>query len=189
MRWHGELVRPGSLVAYLPQTTAQGDLSLRELLMNGEDATEGGATGVLRLVWEGAPEAIDALLPVLDRPLRSLPPLRRVWPSSPRSDMGIPTPRTAAELCQSILEHMDRGSAVLLHCRAGLGRTGTMLACTLIALGEAVEEALLTVKRSCPGYIQSPIQHVFLRHFAEFPSREEILFDAPRDEVPRLAGA
>ena len=41
---------------------------------------------------------------------------------------------------------MRAGDAVLLHCAAGLGRTGTAAACVLKALGLDAQEALQRVR-------------------------------------------
>jgi atypical dual specificity phosphatase len=86
----------------------------------------------------------------------------------PIDDMGIPFPRESAELCRTVRRHMDQGRAVLLHCRAGKGRTGTMLACCLISNGQSAEEALREVRRVNRHYVESDAQEAFLKHFEEY---------------------
>ncbi|MFV8749452.1 protein-tyrosine phosphatase family protein [Nannocystaceae bacterium ST9] len=83
----------------------------------------------------------------------------------PIPDMSFPTPRFAATICERVIESMERG-AVLLHCHAGHGRTGTIAACCLVALGETPERALLRVRVINPRYIQTPSQEQCIRHFA-----------------------
>ncbi|HXE47208.1 MAG TPA: tyrosine-protein phosphatase, partial [Ramlibacter sp.] len=47
---------------------------------------------------------------------------------------------------QQIAAALRQGDAVLLHCAAGLGRTGSTAACVLKALGVPTEEALQRVR-------------------------------------------
>ena len=52
---------------------------------------------------------------------------------------------------------------VLVHCGAGLGRTGTMLACYLVHAGMAPGEAIETVRRARPGSIETREQEECVR--------------------------
>lgn len=86
----------------------------------------------------------------------------------PIADMGIPTPRAAADLCFQMIQLMSDGERVLLHCKAGLGRTGTLLACCLVAMGSTPEAAMLTLRKKNRYYIQTTVQEQFVRHFSAF---------------------
>lgn len=88
----------------------------------------------------------------------------------PIPDMGIPTPRQAAQVCREILASMRRAEPVLLHCRAGLGRTGMLLACCLVARGEEPGRAVTLVRETNRNYIQTTAQEKFIDHFAAFLS-------------------
>lgn len=90
------------------------------------------------------------------------------WLHFPIDDMGIPTPRRAAGLVQEIVESISRGEPVLAHCKAGLGRTGTMLSCCLVALGHDPGEAIVAVRSICTHYIQRQRQERFVHDFARF---------------------
>ena len=85
----------------------------------------------------------------------------------PIPDMGIPTPRACAQVCQGLIEELE-ARPVLLHCRGGLGRTGTVAACCLVSLGRAPEQALSEVRAVNRNYVQSPAQVQFIRHYADW---------------------
>jgi protein-tyrosine phosphatase len=64
-------------------------------------------------------------------------------------DFGVPDDREAyLGLVQSVARDVEEGKCVLVHCGAGIGRTGTLAACVLVALGLDEEEALTSVRRA-----------------------------------------
>ncbi|WP_394841965.1 hypothetical protein LZC95_33430 [Pendulispora brunnea] len=85
----------------------------------------------------------------------------------PIADMGIPALGPTAHLCRSIQRWMADGERVTVHCHAGLGRTGTILAATLVWLGESADDALANVRTAQPMYVQTIAQRDFVRRFAE----------------------
>ncbi|MHC4885453.1 MAG: phosphatase domain-containing protein, partial [Planctomycetota bacterium] len=44
------------------------------------------------------------------------------------------------------------------HCGTGIGRTGTMLACYLVAQGRSADAAIRELRRSRPGSIETRAQ-------------------------------
>ena len=69
------------------------------------------------------------------------------WRHVPMRNFGLPEdgPGFRREV-QALAQSLREGDAVLLHCAAGLGRTGTAAACLLKALGLPPEEALQRVR-------------------------------------------
>jgi atypical dual specificity phosphatase len=57
---------------------------------------------------------------------------------------------------------IQEGDVLAVHCRAGLGRTGTVVAGWLIHEGLTAEAALDRLRRIDPGYVQSSQQEAFL---------------------------
>jgi atypical dual specificity phosphatase len=57
--------------------------------------------------------------------------------------------------------------ATVVHCGAGLGRTGTMLACALVSRGVRAEAAIDRVRTLRPYSIETVEQEDCVRHYAE----------------------
>jgi protein-tyrosine phosphatase len=69
------------------------------------------------------------------------------WLNLPMPNFGVPEDRAAfRHEVQHIANALRHGDAVLLHCAAGMGRTGSTAACVLKALGLDTEEALQRVR-------------------------------------------
>lgn len=83
----------------------------------------------------------------------------------PIDDMKAPSLHSAANLCSHVERLVAAGRVVALHCRAGLGRTGTALACIRIWRGDTALRALDLVRGVNPWFIQSAEQVAFLSTF------------------------
>jgi protein-tyrosine phosphatase len=69
------------------------------------------------------------------------------WLHLPMRNFGVPEdPSGFRREVGEIAGAIRRGDAVLLHCAAGMGRTGTTAACVLKALGLEAKEALQRVR-------------------------------------------
>lgn len=88
----------------------------------------------------------------------------------PIDDMAVPGMEAAQGLCRWVENTMATGGVVVLHCRAGLGRTGTMLAAQLIHGGVAAVEALEQARAINPRWVQSDAQVRFLSEFETWRS-------------------
>ncbi len=65
----------------------------------------------------------------------------------PIVDFGLPTTAAMRETLDLIDAALADGGVVYLHCRAGIGRTGTVAGCLLVEHGFAPDEALELLQR------------------------------------------
>ena len=67
---------------------------------------------------------------------------------------------------RDIVQRLEQGQNVVVHCRGGLGRTGTVTACVLVALGRhSADEAIGAVRQTRKGTVQTREQEDFVRLF------------------------
>lgn len=85
----------------------------------------------------------------------------------PIPDRAPPTFAQAVDVCRLAEHAIQSNRGVAVHCRGGLGRTGTLLAAILIWLGDAADEAIASVRARNPFAIQTPAQSRFLHDFAD----------------------
>jgi hypothetical protein len=100
------------------------------------------------------------------------PPAQRL--SHPITDFGVPTVASMQAILNDVQNALDQGGKVYLHCRAGIGRTGTVAATWLVAQGLPPEQALgLLAQKWCavdkhaqePHSPETEAQRVFVRHW------------------------
>jgi atypical dual specificity phosphatase len=84
----------------------------------------------------------------------------------PVEDMEAPT-QEQLERCVSAIERANgHGMGVAVHCGAGLGRTGVVLAAYFVAKGVAAQNAIGKVRRLRPGSIETDEQADAVVEFA-----------------------
>jgi len=100
-------------------------------------------------------------------------PPRRDWINSaglmlihePMMDMAAPE-RGQLEHCVSVIRKAhDRKMGLAIHCAAGLGRTGVVLACYFIDKGLTAANAMARVRRLRPGSIETEEQEKAIEEF------------------------
>jgi protein-tyrosine phosphatase len=84
-------------------------------------------------------------------------------------DMSVPQEAESEKFetfVEDVVQWLQQGKNVVVHCRGGLGRTGTLAACVLVALGgHSAEEAINAVREARKGTVQTREQEDFVRYF------------------------
>ena len=85
------------------------------------------------------------------------------------NDMGIPEFSDLVNSVDFIHQRITNDEPVMVHCLAGLGRTGTILACYLIKYENmSADDAVEKVRRERHGSIQSFSQEEIIFRFEKF---------------------
>ena len=112
------------------------------------------------------------------------------WHHLPIPDMAVPSARFEAGWQRSgetIRACLRDGFDVLVHCKGGLGRAGTIAARLLVELGSTPEEAVQAVRAARPGAIETPAQR---DHVLAQASLSEAMPDTSSDAMmDRAVGA
>ena len=122
------------------------------------------------------PKSIITLMPTYELVESGVPGLGQAvsdlgmgWHHLAIDDMEAPTEVFEVawkEALPKLLEIVKNGDNVLVHCRGGLGRSGTVAAMLLIELGMAHKEAVATVRSARPGAIETYEQETYVRRYA-----------------------
>lgn len=115
------------------------------LLDDLAEAREAGITAVVTLTEQ-----------VLPRPMLAEAGLRGLH--IPIPDYHAPSIAEMDRFVAFVDEERRQGGAVLAHCYAGIGRTGTMLAAYLVSQGRDAREAIAEVRRRRRGSIETNAQ-------------------------------
>ena len=83
-------------------------------------------------------------------------------------DMGVPSFDDLKTSVDYVHEKIQNNEPVMVHCLAGLGRTGTILACYLIKYEKmSAEDAIQHVREKRHGSIQSFVQEELIFQYAK----------------------
>ncbi|MCL6609414.1 MAG: hypothetical protein K6T74_15115 [Geminicoccaceae bacterium] len=122
-----------------------------------------GVAALVTLVPSAEAAALGLDLPALERACAD----RGIrWAHAPLVDFGVPDAafeRVWERLGAELGALLGEARGVALHCRAGLGRSGTIAARLLIELVLDPAEALARVRAARPGAIETAAQEHHLR--------------------------
>jgi atypical dual specificity phosphatase len=90
---------------------------------------------------------------------------------SPMVDMEAPPEEQLEKCVSAIMRAHERQMGVAVHCGAGLGRTGVVLACYFVDKGLSAANAVARIRRLRPGSIETDEQE---QAVAAFARRKEV---------------
>ena len=132
-----------------------------------------------KLAGSAIPTSIDEVEWVIDQGVKSIvtireEPLDTDYTNNVNyfhvhsNDMGVPEFDDLVKTVDFIHDRIVNDEPVMVHCLAGLGRTGTILACYLIKYKKmSADDAIQKVRDERPGSIQSFSQEEIIFQFAK----------------------
>ncbi len=84
----------------------------------------------------------------------------------PLEDMQAPPQKQLDRAVSAINRANQKKMGVAVHCGAGLGRTGVVLACLLVERGVSAQTAIARVRRLRPGSVETDEQADAIAQFA-----------------------
>jgi|TARA_B110000263_G_scaffold30958_1_gene23400 ADP-ribosyl-[dinitrogen reductase] hydrolase len=91
------------------------------------------------------------------------------WHHLPIVDYKVPDTefiRNWRTVCKSLKQELQKGNSIGLHCKGGIGRSGTVAAMLLIENGEENTEAIQHVRQKRKGAIENQLQEDFVLNFS-----------------------
>lgn len=88
------------------------------------------------------------------------------WFFHPLKDMTAPDEifrERFFETQSHLLENLRSGKKIAIHCKGGLGRSGTIAALLLRHLGFSAQKSIELVRKSRPGAIETEEQEIFIQ--------------------------
>jgi atypical dual specificity phosphatase len=133
-----------------------------------------------KLAGSGMPTSVSEIDWILKQGVRSIvtmteDSLPESWVENvkylhvPTEDFSAPDMQQIDEAVEFIQTRIVNNEPVMVHCAAGIGRTGTILACYLVKYEKvSAKDAIQKVRKERPGSIQSESQEIAIGLYYKF---------------------
>ena len=113
---------------------------------------------------------IRAIVSLTERPLkeRLVQARNMAYLHLPVADMQPPTLADAIKFVEFAETAERENRPLAVHCGAGMGRTGTMLACYLVRKGLEAQQAMAQIRQKRPGSVETAEQESVVREYADY---------------------
>jgi atypical dual specificity phosphatase len=137
-------------------------------LINNKLAGSGMPTSVAELEWVRK-QGVKSIVTMTENPLPESWIKDIHYLHVPTDDLSAPDMDKIDQTVDFIQEQIKNDEPIMVHCAAGIGRTGTMLACYLIKYHNlSAKNAIEKVRKERPGSIQSESQEIAIGLYHKF---------------------
>ncbi|MGQ0638025.1 MAG: dual specificity protein phosphatase 23 [Nitrososphaerota archaeon] len=137
-------------------------------LINNKLAGSGMPTSSTELQWV-IRQGIKSVITMTENPLPESWVQNVKYLHVPTEDFSAPDMEKIDHTIDFIHERIKSGEPTMVHCAAGVGRTGTILACYLIKYHNfSIKDAIDKVRKERPGSIQSESQEIAIGLYHKF---------------------
>ena len=137
-------------------------------LINNKLAGSGMPTSHAELEWV-IKQGVKSIITMTEDPLPSSWIQNVKYLHMPTEDLSAPDMEKIDHAVDFIQEQIKNNEPIMVHCAAGIGRTGTILACYLMKYRNlSLKEAIDKVRKERPGSIQSESQEIAIGLYRKF---------------------
>ena len=137
-------------------------------LINNKLAGSGMPTSSSEIDWV-LKQGIKSIITMTEEPLPESWVKEIRYLHVPTEDLSAPDIDKIDQTVDFINKQIQNNEPIMVHCAAGIGRTGTILACYLVKYHKlSATDAIEKVRKERPGSIQSEYQELAIGLYSKF---------------------